>query len=207
MSLRLLDECLRMPAFRPQLRFAEVEDAVKHRDRRERDEMLSNAGRMDNERQRIARQERGDLARKDELESSIADLKRQLKVESKQIELRKSLVKRIQQTSLMETALSRAALSERDRLVEEVLGLHSKLRDLEKETDLLTQSLSKIIRSREAKEEQEQARKRQRVDSDKMVKMKSERAALRRLFFALIMESGTDWLNDEDLRKIVWSIR
>lgn len=207
MSLRLLDECLRMPAFRPQLRFAEVEDAVKHRDRRERDEMLSNAGRMDNERQRIARQERGDLARKDELESSIADLKRQLKVESKQIELRKSLVKRIQQTSLMETALSRAALSERDRLVEEVLGLHSKLRDFEKETDLLTQSLSKIIRSREAKEEQEQARKRQRVDSDKMVKMKSERAALRRLFFALIMESGTDWLNDEDLRKIVWSIR
>ena len=208
MAQRLLDECLKVPALRRDFRIEEAEANPKLRERRERDELRSTTLRMENEKQRVGRHERGDLAHRDELERSIAELKRQLKVETKTVELRTVLLKRVMQSSFQETPLSRAALSERDRLATEVLKLHWQLSQVETDEELIKESQSRTIRKSESAATQEQERrKRSRVDNDKLLAMKSERAALRALFFTLIMESGVDWLSDDELRKVVWSIR
>jgi len=207
MAAKLIEECLKLPALRRDIRVEEAAFDPKARERRERDELRSNELRTSHVQQRQGRQERGELAQRDELERSITELKRQIKLETKNIEMRKLLLRRIKQSQMKETPLSRAAIAERDQLALLVIELHRKLSEVEAEEELVKDAQSRSMQRMSEAAEHEQDRKRRRVDTERVAAMKSERAALRRLFFTLIMESGVDWLSDDVLAQIVWSLR
>jgi Centromere protein H (CENP-H) len=202
---KLIEVCLKVPALRRELQLGDIANGPLLRQRRERDELISTTKRNEFESQRGGRQDRTELAQKKELERSIDELKRQLKLETRDTELRKALVKRIRQAAYEETVVSRAALSERDHLALEILDLYRQISETEVEEEKIRESQSRIMETIEKKKTEEQERKRIKTDSDQVIKLKQERAALRRFFFVLIMESGVDWINDNALSEIVWS--